>query len=172
MTLTLKNAVLGGLAGTVVMTLMMMYVAPMMTGMPMDIAAMLSGMLGGSYMLGMLAHLMMGIIIFPLVYYFIAHNFLPGSGLTRGLIFGVGLWIAAIIVVMPMAGAGFMMANIGGMMAVGASLLGHLVYGGLLGALAAGGGRAENGLKHPKAHYGARHITGHHCLGHGVCGQP
>ena len=139
MTLNLKNAVLGGLAGTVVMTLMMMYFAPMMTGMPMDIAAMLSGMLGGSYMLGMLAHIMMGVIVFPLVYYFIAQNLLPGSAVTRGLIFGVGLWIAAVLVVMPMAGAGFLMANIGGMMAVIASLMGHLVYGGLLGALAAGG---------------------------------
>ena len=56
-----------------------------------------------------------------------------------GLIFGVVLWVAAVVMVMPMAGAGFMMANIGGMMAVMASLMGHLVYGGLLGAIAGDG---------------------------------
>ncbi|MCP5038221.1 MAG: hypothetical protein GY945_11555 [Rhodobacteraceae bacterium] len=139
----LKNAILGGVAGTIVMTLMMMVVAPMMTGMPMDIAAMLAGMLGGSYMLGMLAHIMMGVIVFPLVYVFAVQIIPGGSGLKTGLIWGVTLWIAAVVFVMPMAGAGFLMANVGGMVAVMASLMGHLVYGGLLGALAAGGEQAQ-----------------------------
>jgi len=143
MQINLKNAILGGIAGTVVMTAMMMYVAPMLTGMPMDIAAMLSGMLGGSYTLGMLAHVMMGVVVFPLAYAMLVVGFLPGSPLTRGLIFGVLLWIVAVLVVMPMAGAGVLMSNIGGMMAVVASLMGHLVYGGLLGALAAGGADAK-----------------------------
>ena len=40
----IKNVVYGGIAGTIVMT-MMMFVAPVMTGMSMDIAAMLGGML-------------------------------------------------------------------------------------------------------------------------------
>lgn len=135
----LKNALLGGVAGTAVMTAMMMYVAPMLTGMPMDIAAMLSGMLGGSYMLGMLAHIMMGVIIFPLIYVFGVLRIISGPSLKSGLLWGVALWIAAVMMVMPMAGAGFMMANIGGMMAVMASLMGHLVYGGILGASAASG---------------------------------
>jgi len=138
----IKNAVIGGLAGTIVMTLMMMYVAPMMTGMPMDIAAMLGAMVGG-YTMGMIAHIMMGVIVFPLAYTFVAYNFLPGSPVVRGLGFGVALWLAAIIVVMPMAGAGFLMANIGGMMAVMASLMGHLVYGALLGAIAGGSTQAQ-----------------------------
>lgn len=133
----IKNAVFGGIAGTIVMTLMMMFVAPMMTGMPMDIAAMLGGMLGG-YTMGMIAHVMMGVVVFPLVYVFI-YNYLPGAPIARGLIWGVILWLAAIIVVMPMAGAGFLMSNIGGMVAVMAALMGHLVYGGLLGAIAGSG---------------------------------
>ncbi len=138
---THKNAILGGVAGTIVMTLMMMYVAPMLTGMPMDIAAMLSGMLGGSYILGMAAHFMMGVIIFPMIYVFVVLRVITGPGLKSGLIWGVALWVAAVMIVMPMAGAGFMMANIGGMMAVMASLMGHLVYGGILGALAASGAK-------------------------------
>lgn len=93
-------------------------------------------MLGGSYLLGMLAHLMMGIIVFPMIYAFVVHDRVSGSGVMRGAIWGVALWLAAITVVMPMAGAGFLMANVGGLMAVVASLMAHLVYGGLLGAIA------------------------------------
>jgi len=126
----IKNAVIGGLAGTVVMTLMMMFVA-----------AMLGSMLGG-YTMGMIAHIMMGVIIFP-IGYVIAYDYLPGSPLIKGLSFGVVLWIAAVVMVMPMAGAGFMMSNIGGMTAVMAALMGHLVYGGLLGALAGGESKAH-----------------------------
>jgi len=133
----LIKSIYGGIAGTIVMTLMMMFVAPMLTGMPMDIAAMLGTMVGG-YTMGMIAHIMMGVIVFPLAYALVFYGFIPGSPLVRGLIFGVILWLAAVIVVMPMAGAGFLMANIGGMMAVVASLMGHLVYGGLLGAIAGG----------------------------------
>ncbi len=137
----IKTAVTGGIAGTVVMTLMMMFVAPMLTGMPMDIAAMLGGMLGG-YTMGMIAHIMMGVVIFPIAYV-IAYNFLPGTPIVKGLSFGAILWIGAVVVVMPMAGAGFLMSNIGGMMAVLAALMGHLVYGGLLGALAQGEATAK-----------------------------
>ena len=138
----IKMAVIGGVAGTLVMTMMMMFVAPMMTGMPMDIAAMLGGMLGG-YTMGMIAHLMMGIIVFPLAYALVAYGFLPGSALVKGLTFGVVLWVLAATMVMPMAGGGFLMSNIGGMMALVASLMGHLVYGGLLGAIA-GEGSADH----------------------------
>ncbi len=135
----LQKAVIGGVAGTVVMTLMAMYVAPMMTGMAMDIAAMLAGMMGMGWMMGMVGHIMMGVVIFPLIYVFIVYNRVPGSPLVRGLIWGVALWVMAVAVVMPMAGAGVLMANMGGMMAVIASLMAHLVYGGLLGQIAGGG---------------------------------
>ncbi len=39
------------------MTAMMYVIAPMMLGKPMDVAAALGGILGGSWMLGMLMHL-------------------------------------------------------------------------------------------------------------------
>lgn len=133
----IQKAVIGGAVGTAVMTLMMMYMAPMMTGMPMDVAAMIGGMVG-SYTVGMIVHIMMGVIAFPLAY-LVFYNFVPGAPWARGMIWGVVLWLGAIIVVMPMAGAGFLMSNVGGMMAVIAALMGHLVYGGLLGAIAGGG---------------------------------
>lgn len=133
-----SKAILGGLIGTVVMTLMMMYLAPMMTGSPMDIAAMLGTKLGG-WKIGMAAHLIIGVLVFPLIYVLVIYHFVGGTPLVRGLVYGVLLWLAAVIVVMPIAGAGVLLSNVGGMMAVIAALIGHLVYGGLLGAIAGHG---------------------------------
>ena len=132
----LTNAIVGGLAGTVVMSLMMRFVAPMMLGHPMDIAGMLANMMGGVWAIGMAAHLMNGVVIFPLVYAFIAFRYLPGTPVLRGLLWGTVLWLAAETMVMPMAGAGFFSSEIGGAKAVFAALMGHLVYGALLGYIA------------------------------------
>ncbi len=60
------KGILGGFVGTVLMTLMMYYAAPMMTGQKMDIAAMLGSMMGNSWTLGMMAHFANGTIMFPL----------------------------------------------------------------------------------------------------------
>ena len=59
--------ILGGEAGTTGMTVMMMLIAPMM-GVHMDIATSLAGMIQAPWAVGMLAHLMMGILVFPLLY--------------------------------------------------------------------------------------------------------
>jgi hypothetical protein len=52
------------------------------------------------------------------------------------MVWGLILWLVAEIVVIPMAGGGVFHANQGGMMAAMASLLGHVVYGALLGWIA------------------------------------
>ncbi len=129
----------GGVVATIAMTMMMMFVAPMMTGMPMDIAAMIGAMLGNSYALGMLMHIMLGVVVFPLVYTFVLFDKLPGSPLIKGVLWGLILWVMAAVIVMPMAGGGFLMSNIGGMVALAASAMGHIVYGSLLGAIAGNG---------------------------------
>ena len=133
---SLTKAIGGGLAGTVAMTLMMRFVAPMMLGHPMDIAGMLASTMGGVWAVGMAAHLMNGVVIFPLVYAFVAFRYLPGPPVLRGALWGTVLWLAAESMVMPMAGAGFFSAGIGGPKAVVAALMGHLVYGALLGYVA------------------------------------
>lgn len=134
----IKKAVLGGIVGTVVMTMMMKFVAPMMIGQPMDIAALIGGMMGDNYMIGLVMHIMMGIVLFPAAYVFVVFRFVPGPAWARGIAWGVVLWLVAASMVMPMAGAGFFMSEIGGMKAVMAALMGHVVYGALLGAIAGG----------------------------------
>jgi len=125
----------GGFAGTLVMTMMMYLVAPMM-GLNMDIAAMLGGMLGIGWTGGMLMHLINGTIIFPLIYALALYKQLPGSPALRGTTWGVILWLLAQVVVMPMMGGGLFSAAMGGMMAAAGSLVGHVLYGVVLGAIA------------------------------------
>jgi uncharacterized membrane protein YagU involved in acid resistance len=126
-----------GVAATVVMTAMMMFVAPMM-GVHMDIAASLADMMHMPWAAGLTAHMMLGVIVFPLVYAFVFANRLPGSPAVRGVIFGLVLWLMMEAVVMPMLGAGFFGMNGPGMMGAVAALVAHLAYGAILGFVAAG----------------------------------
>lgn len=131
----LSRSISGGAAGTAAITLMMYFVAPVMTGRPMDIARLLGKMLGGSWPAGMAMHVMLGTIVFPLVYAFVINGVLPGRPVFKGLAWGVTLWLVAQLVVMPMMGAGLFSANAGGLAAAMGSLMGHAIYGALLGSI-------------------------------------
>lgn len=143
------KAILGGFVGTVVITVMMYFVAPMMLGQPMDMAAMLGGMLGGSWAMGMLAHLVAGMVIFPAIYAYFLYRVLPGEPWLKGTIWGIVLWFLSQAVVTPMIGGGFFSADAGGLMAVMASLIGHALYGVLLGGIA---GAPEDSSTAPRVH--------------------
>ncbi len=130
------RAILGGFVGTVALTLMMYFIAPLMMGMKMDIAGMLGSLLGDSWWAGLGMHFLNGTIIFPLIYAFVLYGVFLGGPTLKGITWGVILWVLAQVVVMPMMGAGLFSANAGGLMAAMGSLLGHLVYGGLLGFFA------------------------------------
>ena len=146
----MKKLFVAGFVATAAMTALM-YAAPMM-GMPkMDIATMLGTMFlaraGPAFWFGMMLHLMMGAVLFPAIYRFALQPG-SGSGTGKGVLFGILLWAAANFMVMPMMGAihpmvksgtmrapGFLMLNLGIMAPMG-SLMGHLLYGVLLGKLA------------------------------------
>lgn len=132
---TFFRAVVGGFAGTEAMTMMMYLVAPMM-GLNMDIAAMLGSVLGGSWTAGLVMHFVNGSIIFPAIYVHALYAQLPGSPAVKGTTWGVVLWLVAQVVVMPMMGAGLFSSAMGGMMAAMGSLVGHVLYGSVLGAIA------------------------------------
>lgn len=71
-------------------------------------------------------------------YAYVLYAILPGNPAVKGAVWGVVLWLLAQVVVMPMMGGGFFSMAMGGMMAVMGSLMGHLLYGVLLGAIAGG----------------------------------
>ena len=130
------KAILAGIPATVVETIMMYKGAPMMIGQPMDIALELSKMMGVSWTVGMLMHLLLGIVIFPLAYASVTRQWLPGPNVVRGILWGLVLWVIAMFVMSPMMGKGFFM---GGMPQGAAALVAHVVYGAILGAVAGKG---------------------------------
>jgi hypothetical protein len=123
----------GGIIATAAMTLLML-VAPMM-GMPeMPIGKMLAGFMAIPAAMGWVMHFVIGIML-AAGYVFVGKNLMPGNDIVKGLVFSLIPFLMAQIAVMPMMGAGLFSANTPmPMMMVIGSLIGHLVYGGVLGA--------------------------------------
>lgn len=142
------RAVLAGLVATTVMTVMMA-VAPVMGFPRMDIAVMLGTMFvsnpQAALVPGMIMHFFIGTIL--AFVYAAVHDRLPGPGWERGAVFGMLPFVVAAVMVMPMMGAihplvrsgamaapGFLMLGMGHLAPLG-SLMGHLVYGAILGTI-------------------------------------
>jgi len=122
------KAVTGGLLGTVAMTLVGLYIAPLM-GMPaMNPAVMLAGAMGGNMLLGWVGHFMIGTVL--AIGYALVAGSIPGSPAIRGALYGIAPFLLAQVAVIPMMGMPFFSGF--GAMAVG-SLVGHLVYGAVVG---------------------------------------
>lgn len=134
-----------GLLGTLVMTGVGLYAAPLM-GMPaMNPADMLAGKMGGVPLLGWVGHLSIGIIL-AIVYSMFFLRRLPGPPLFRGAVFSLIPWVMAQVIVMPMMG---MPLFSGDVVMAGGSLLGHLAYGAVLGATAGVGKELEPAFPGP-----------------------
>jgi len=124
----------GGIIATAAMTLLML-IAPMM-GMPkMPIGNMLAGFMGIPVALGWIAHFMIGVVLAAGYVYFLKDK-LSGKPAIKGILFALIPFFMAQIMVMPMMGAGFFSMNTGApMMMVMGSLIGHVVYGAVLGTV-------------------------------------
>ena len=129
--LKLGRAVLSGLAATAVMT-MLMLAAPMMGMPPMPIGEMLGQFLRIGTAAGWAMHVMIGLVLAG-IYAALLAGRLPGAPALRGAIFGFAVFLVAQVVVTPMMGGGVFSG--GNMAMIGGSLMGHLVYGGIVGAI-------------------------------------
>jgi hypothetical protein len=152
MTILWGNAIIAGLAGTAVMTVLM-YMAKAM-GMPMDIPRILGLMFTkpenktSTYVIGLMTHFVNG-AVFAVIYAFL-FTILSLSGWTWGLVFGavhgivVGIAMGMMHAVHPNMGPGkelpalgLFARNISSMAPVGLIML-HLVYGAIVGAVYGG----------------------------------
>src|SRR5215470_31110 len=95
------KAMVGGLLGTLLQTIMVYGVAPMMAGPPMNVAA----MLGASCAPGMLVHLLSGGVIFPLGYIVLSSQSFSGTPVLQGMLWAGLLWFVAEVIMAPMLGA-------------------------------------------------------------------
>jgi uncharacterized membrane protein YagU involved in acid resistance len=110
----------------------------------MNIPAMLSDFMGVPVVVGWLAHFMIGTIL-ALIYVSLFLQKLSWAPWIKGAIYGLFPWFLAQVMVNPMMGAGvFAMNTPAPMMMVMGSLIGHLVYGAVVG-LVYGAGRAPIG---------------------------
>ena len=128
----LPRALIGGFVGTLLFTLMGRFLAPNILGYPMDVAALIAPVLGGSHTGGVIAHFLTGTIVFPIAYLVLGIRFLPGPAWLRGAIFLIPLYLIAMAVVMPILGQGLFFDNAPKAMV---ALMGHIVFGLAMGAI-------------------------------------
>ena len=130
MNIDFGRAVIAGLIGTAVMTLVGLFAAPMMGLPPMNPAEMLAGAMGGNLILGWGAHLMIGVIL--ALGYALVGSMLPGPGIARGAIYSIAPFLMAQLLVMPMMGMPLFSGSASMAMR---SLVGHIAYGAVLGRI-------------------------------------
>jgi hypothetical protein len=128
------KAVVAGLLGTLVMT-MVMLMGPMMGIPPMPIGKMLADFMGIPEAFGWIAHFMIGTVL-ALIYVYVLASKLPGNGLVRGALYGLVPWLVSQVMVNPMMGAGVFASHTPAplMMVIG-SLMGHMIYGAVVGGV-------------------------------------
>lgn len=131
---SMSRTVAAGLLGTLAMTAVGVYGAPMMEIPPMNPADMLAMKMGSSAG-GWSGHLMIGVVL-AMIYRGLVVSRLPGPPPVRGMLFSVAPWLMAQLMVMPMMGMGLFSGSVA---LAGGSLIGHLVYGAVLGGVAGDG---------------------------------
>lgn len=125
----LNSILIGGILGTAAMSILV-FVAPAM-GIPMGGPwKMLAGFLKAPVAVGWILHFVIGIVLAE-IYAVAFARILPGNRPIRGALYGIFPWLLAMIMVVPMMGGPLFMGS--ARMAFG-SLLGHLVYGAVMGA--------------------------------------
>ena len=130
MNINIGRTVIAGAIGTAAMKGVGLWMAPLMGLPPMNPAVMLAGAMGGSLALGWMAHFMIGVTL--AAGYALVGSVFPGPGFVRGALYGIAPFLLAQIAVMPMMGMPFFSGSAA--MAMG-SLVGHLVYGGVVGGV-------------------------------------
>lgn len=130
MSLNYTRIIIAGIAGTIAMTVVAVFGAPMMGLAPMNPATMLAEAMGGMVALGWIGHFMIGILF--AFGYVLASPYLPGPGAARGAIYAIAPWLLAQIAGMPMMG---MPIFSGSVMVAMASLIAHVIYGLVVGAI-------------------------------------
>ena len=131
-----SNGLLAGLAATIVLTILMVAIAPFRA--PGVNAVELLRQLGATFglpdsaIVGWTAHVAIGIVLWGLVFAGTYETW-PGAPARKGAVFAVMIWLLMMSMFMPMVGAGFFGTNIGFIAPV-ATLVLLLIYGAVLGA--------------------------------------
>ncbi len=127
-----RPILMGGIIATAAMTVFMP-VAPYLRMPKMLIGKMLAGFMHLPIFMGWILHFIIGTIL-ATMFVLVWEKRLPGNAPVKGMFFSLIPFLVAQTVAMPVMGAGFFFMNSPApAMMVISSLLGHLVYGGVLG---------------------------------------
>ncbi|MGK7295508.1 MAG: DUF6789 family protein [Candidatus Wenzhouxiangella sp. M2_3B_020] len=126
-----KGLIAGAIATAVLSALMLIKGA--MGMLPQfNVIAMLAGTLGGGPIVGWIAHIAIGVVLYGLVIANLSHALPGGSPAVKGIVLGVIGWLVMMLVAMPVMGGGFFAGNLG-IPVVVATLVLHLIFGAVLG---------------------------------------
>jgi uncharacterized membrane protein YagU involved in acid resistance len=135
---SIQSAFIAGAIATAAMT-MFTFMAPVM-GFEMNIPKMLANTMGAPVIVGWIAHFMVGEILAINFAAIFLKKTNKDSDLKSGALFGLIPWFIAQIMVMPVMSVlngGNYLAGLfsGSVMIAMASLVGHLIYGAILGRI-------------------------------------
>ena len=122
----------GGLLGTLLQTIMVYGVAPLIAGPSMAGAA----ITGHACAPSLLVHLLSGSVLFPLGYVWLSSRAFSGAPVLQGMLWAGLLWFVAEVIMAPMLSVEVFSTAMGGVPAALRALLGYLVYGATLGSFA------------------------------------
>lgn len=136
--LSIKSTLAAGLIATAAMTAFT-FMAPLM-GFEMDIPKMLAGTMGTHIIFGWIGHFIVGLVLAVIYATIFLTVIRKKANFKNGALFGILPWLLSQLMVMPMMGllngSGFIAGLFSGsaFLALG-SLVGHIVYGAILGWL-------------------------------------
>ena len=122
----------GGLLGTLLQTIIVYGVAPLIAGQSMDVAA----LTGHADAPSLLTHLLSGSVLFPLGYVWLSSRAFSGAPVLQGMLWAGLIWFVAEVIMAPMLRVEVLSTALGGVPAALRALLGYLVYGATLGSVA------------------------------------
>jgi len=128
---------LASFVGTVVLSVIMVMkqiagMVPQMNPIA-DLAGVAHQLLGlpAAALIGWLLHFGVGIVVWGTLFV-VLHQKIPGSNLTKGILFGIGVWVLMMVIFQPLAGQGLFGLN-GGVVVPMMTFVLHLIYGTVLG---------------------------------------
>lgn len=127
------KGIIAGLVATIVLSVLMIMKEKMGLMPDVNVIAMLASKMGGNSMMAWLAHFMIGMIGYGIAYVLIFSKLPFASNILRGIALGVAGWVVMMIAIMPMMGAGLFGLDLtSGMMVPVATLMLHVIFGGVL----------------------------------------
>lgn len=129
---TIVKGVIAGFAATVVLSALMLMKQEMGLMPELDIAQMLTAMLGlPGIAFGWAMHFVIGSVVWGGLFAIIAPRFHAGN-VAGGIAFGIAAWLMMMVAIMPMAGAGLFGLQMGILAPIMTFML-HVVFGAVLG---------------------------------------